>query len=67
MEAAKQLGTLSFEGLSGDYAYGPAETRNPPRVNTLFAIDPAKPFGLKTVKVNFTSDAAKSFEFQKTG
>jgi ABC-type branched-subunit amino acid transport system substrate-binding protein len=67
LEAAKQLGTLSFEGLSGDYTYGPAETRNPPRVNTLFAIDPAKPFGLKSVKVNFSSDAAKAFEFRKAG
>jgi ABC-type branched-subunit amino acid transport system substrate-binding protein len=67
LEASRQLGTVSFDGLSGDYMYGPAETRNPPRSSTLFAVDPAKPFGLKTVKYNFTSDAAKSFEFQKTG
>lgn len=46
---------------------GHAGTRNPPRVNTLSTVDPAKPFGLKSVKVNFSSDAAKSFEFQKTG
>jgi ABC-type branched-subunit amino acid transport system substrate-binding protein len=67
LEAAKQMGNLSFEGLGGDYGYGPAETRNPPRSSTIFAVDPAKPFGLKTVKYNFTSDAAKSFEFTKAG
>jgi ABC-type branched-subunit amino acid transport system substrate-binding protein len=67
LEASRQLGKVSFEGLGGDYMYGPAETRNPPRSSTLFAIDPAKPFGLKTVKYDFTSDAAKSFEFHKAG
>ncbi|TCO64555.1 ABC transporter substrate-binding protein [Actinocrispum wychmicini] len=67
LEASRQLGTVSFDGLSGDYIYGPAETRNPPRTSTLFTVDPTKPFGLKTLKYNFASDAAKSFEFQKTG
>lgn len=65
LKASQEIGTVSFEGLSGDYQYGPAETRNPPRSSTVFAVDPAKPFGLKTVKYNFTSDAAKEFEFVK--
>lgn len=65
LKASKELGTVSFEGLSGDYKYGPAETRNPPRTSTIFAVDPTKPFGLKKVKYNFTSDAAKGFEFKK--
>jgi ABC-type branched-subunit amino acid transport system substrate-binding protein len=65
LKASKELGTVKFEGLSGDYRYGPAETRNPPRSSTVFAVDPTKPFGLKTVKYNFTSDAAKDFEFKK--
>jgi ABC-type branched-subunit amino acid transport system substrate-binding protein len=65
LKASKELGTVKFEGLSGDYKYGPAETRNPPRTSTIFAVDPTKPFGLKKVKYNFASDAAKEFEFEK--
>lgn len=65
LEASRQLGVVSFDGLTGDYTYGPSQSRNPPRSSTLFSIDPAKPFGLATLKYNFTSDAAKEFEFQK--
>jgi ABC-type branched-subunit amino acid transport system substrate-binding protein len=65
LKASSELGTVSFDGLSGDYRYGPTETRNPPRLSTIFAVDPTKPFGLKKVKYNFTSDAAKEFEFKK--
>jgi ABC-type branched-subunit amino acid transport system substrate-binding protein len=65
LKASNELGTVSFKGLTGDYKYGPAETRNPPRTSTIFAVDPTKPFGLKTVKYNFTSDAAKDIVFEK--
>jgi ABC-type branched-subunit amino acid transport system substrate-binding protein len=65
LAASKALGTVSFDGLTGDYQYGAAADRNPPRSSTLFSIDPAKPFGLKTVKYNFTSDAAKTYVFTK--
>ncbi|PXY38439.1 ABC transporter substrate-binding protein [Prauserella flavalba] len=65
MKASEQIGTLSFQGLTGDYTYGPAAKRNPPRSTTLFSVDPDKPFGLATLKYNFTSDAAKQFQFEK--
>jgi ABC-type branched-subunit amino acid transport system substrate-binding protein len=65
LRASEQLGTVGFDGLTADYAYGPADGRNPPRSSTVFAVDPSKPFGLRTVKYNFSSDAAKAFEFQK--
>lgn len=65
LKASNELGTVDFEGLSGDYKYGPAETRNPPRTSTVFAVDPTKPFGLKVVKYNISSDAAKEIEFKK--
>ncbi|MGQ0841833.1 ABC transporter substrate-binding protein [Actinokineospora sp.] len=65
LAASKALGSVTFDGLTGDYTYGAAADRNPPRTTTLFAIDPSKPFGLKTVKYAFTSDAAKAYEFQK--
>jgi ABC-type branched-subunit amino acid transport system substrate-binding protein len=65
LRASSELDTVTFDGLTGDYRYGPAADRNPPRSSTIFGIDPAKPFGLKKVKYNFTSDAAKEFEFKK--
>lgn len=65
LQASQELGTVSFDGLTGDYTYGPADKRNPPRSTTLFSVDPAKPFGLATLKYNFSSDAAQAFEFTK--
>ena len=65
MKALEGLGRVSFDGLTGDYQYGPAEQRNPPRTSTIFEVDPDKPFGLGTKKYNFSSSAAEEFEFQK--
>lgn len=63
--ASNELGTVSFDGLTGDYAYGPAATRNPPRTSTIFGIDPAKPFGLAVRKYNFTTPEAEAYAFEK--
>src|SRR3712207_4788454 len=65
LEASRQLGTVSFDGLTGDYAYGPAEERNPPRTSTIFEVDPKKPFGLARKEYQYESEAAKAYEFQK--
>jgi ABC-type branched-subunit amino acid transport system substrate-binding protein len=65
MKASEQLGTVSFDGLTGDYEYGPAEQRNPPRTSTIFEVDPDKPFGLGKLEYNTESDAADQFEFKK--
>ncbi|HEY0449486.1 ABC transporter substrate-binding protein [Actinophytocola sp.] len=65
LKASEQIGTVNFEGLSGDYKYGKAADRNPPRATTIFKVDPAKPFGLAKVKYLLESDAAKQFEFKK--
>lgn len=65
LEASDQLGTVSFDGLTEDYQYGPAEERNPPRASTIFRVDPAKPFGLATVKYLLESEAAGEYEFEK--
>jgi hypothetical protein len=56
---------VSFDGLTGDYQYGPAARRSPPRTSTIFEVDPDKPFGLGTAKYNFSSPAAEEFEFKK--
>jgi ABC-type branched-subunit amino acid transport system substrate-binding protein len=65
MKASGELGSVSFDGLSGDYTYGPAESRNPPRTTTIYEVDPDKPFGLGTLKYQYESDAAKEYEFEK--
>jgi len=65
MKASEELGSVSFDGLSGDYEYGPAESRNPPRTTTIYEVDPDKPFGLGTLEYQYESDAAKEYEFQK--
>jgi ABC-type branched-subunit amino acid transport system substrate-binding protein len=62
INALDNLGTLSFDGLTGDYNYGTSPAnRVPPRETTIFKVNPAKPGGLEKVKVNFTSDLAKQF------
>ena len=65
LKASEEVGTVSFDGLTGDYKYGTAEERDPPRSTTIFEVDPEKPFGLGTLKYNYESDAAKEFTFEK--
>jgi ABC-type branched-subunit amino acid transport system substrate-binding protein len=61
--AMNSLDMLRFDGLAGDYPYGPPEVRDPARVTTVFKVDPEGPFGLDALKYNFSSEAAEAFEF----
>ena len=63
LQASKDVGTVSFEGLTGDYQYGEAADRNPPRESTIFKVDPKKPFGLATEKYQYKSEFADEYEF----
>ena len=65
VQAAQNIPELTFEGLTGDYRYGPTADRNPPRTSTVNAIDPAIPGGLKALESNFASAPAESFTFQE--
>jgi ABC-type branched-subunit amino acid transport system substrate-binding protein len=65
MKASEELGSVSFDGLTDDYQYGPAAERNPPRTTTIYEVDPDKPFGLGKLEYQYESDAAGQFEFQK--
>ena len=65
MAASEELGTVSFEGLQGDYTYGPAEDRDPPRATTIFKVAPDQPFGLATEEYNYSTDAARQFQFER--
>ena len=63
VRAMEDVGTLRFEGLSGDYPYGPPAQRVPPRASTIFAVDPAKPLGLVGLAVNLETDTARRYVF----
>jgi ABC-type branched-subunit amino acid transport system substrate-binding protein len=63
LNAMTKIDKLTFDGLSGDYKYGAAKDREPPRQSTIFKINPAKPIGIEKVKINFTSETAKKFTF----
>jgi hypothetical protein len=65
LEAMNSLDKLTFNGMIGDYGYGPPEDREPPRQSTVFKINMEKPFGLEAVKVNFSTDAAAKFPIEK--
>lgn len=64
LAAIQEVETLTFDGLLGDYTYGPIEERDPPRTTTMFAFDAAAPTGLTAIVEGYESDAAKSFEFE---
>jgi ABC-type branched-subunit amino acid transport system substrate-binding protein len=63
--ASEEVGTLTFGGLLGDYAYGPVEDRDPPRGTTVNAVDPTSTDTgfLVALEVDLISDAAKNYEF----
>lgn len=63
--ASEEVGTLTFGGLLGDYAYGPVEDRDPPRGTTVNAVDPTSTETgfLVALEVDLISDAAKNYEF----
>lgn len=65
MSASATVGTLTFDELSGDYEYGPAEDRNPPRASSIFAIDPAAPGSLRALETQFSSQAAQDYTFEE--
>lgn len=61
LRASEALGVVSFHGTMGDYTYGPAEQREPPRVTTIFRVDPGVPGGLAVERGGFLTPAAQSF------
>jgi ABC-type branched-subunit amino acid transport system substrate-binding protein len=63
-KAMKQVGTLKFQNLIGDYSYGSsASTRNPPRDTTIFKVVIGKPVGLDILVPSFVSPEAKKLKF----
>jgi ABC-type branched-subunit amino acid transport system substrate-binding protein len=64
VEAMNGLDELTFGDLLGDYEWGPPEDRNPPRTSTIFRVDIASATGLTAEAVEYTTEAAKAFEFE---
>ncbi|HSO96996.1 MAG TPA: ABC transporter substrate-binding protein [Acidimicrobiia bacterium] len=63
-KALKQVGTLKFQNLVGDYLYGSsAANRNPPRDTTIFKVVNGKPVGLDILVPSFVSPTAKALKF----
>ena len=60
--AMEEVGTLRFDGLTGDYPYGRASDRVFPLETTLFKVDPSKPVGLGVVKKSFVTPPARDFK-----
>ena len=63
VEAMNSLESLDFQGLLGEYQYGPPEERNPPRANTISKINSTMPVGLELIVESYSSEAAEAYEF----
>ncbi|HSL58315.1 MAG TPA: ABC transporter substrate-binding protein [Acidimicrobiales bacterium] len=63
IEAMNSLDVLTFDGLVGDYGYGPPEEREPAIITTVFQVNMDRPFGLEAARTNFTSEVAERFPF----
>ncbi|MBV8949660.1 MAG: ABC transporter substrate-binding protein, partial [Actinobacteria bacterium] len=65
MKALNQLGDVDTLGLAGVYHYGPPASRVPPRISTVFAVDPtaAATGYLKAIDTNFASPTAQQYKF----
>jgi ABC-type branched-subunit amino acid transport system substrate-binding protein len=63
IEAMNSLEELEFEGVLGEYGWGEPEDRNPPRANSIFEVDPAKPIGLGLLVAEHQAPFAEDFEF----
>jgi ABC-type branched-subunit amino acid transport system substrate-binding protein len=65
LQAMEEVGTLTFDGLAGDYEYGPAEDRVPPTTSSIFRPNPDMGIGLELVVQDYEADYAADFEFEE--
>lgn len=67
LAALEEIDTLTFDGLLGDYQYGPADERVPPTTNSIFRpsaeLAPPTGTGLELVVQDYEADYAADFEF----
>lgn len=65
VKAAGQMKKLTFGDFLGDYIYGPAAKRKPPRTTALFKVDPTAPVGLALIEADLESAAAKKYKIER--
>lgn len=64
LAALESIDEFTFDGLMGDYQWGPAEDRDPPRANSIFRPNPDQPIGLELVVEFHEAPYAADFEFE---
>lgn len=62
-EAMASIDIIDTGGLLGDYQYGPADERTPPRGNRIFRVVPGEDNPLAGITGTIESDAAQAFPF----
>ncbi|MGH9213406.1 MAG: ABC transporter substrate-binding protein [Acidimicrobiales bacterium] len=63
IDAMNSIDEFTFDGLFGDYGWGAPEDRDPPRTNSIYEVDPAKPIGLGLIVEDHEAPFAADFEF----
>ena len=63
LAALESIEEFSYDGLLGDYGWGAAEDRDPPRANSIFKPNPDEPIGLELVLESHEAPYAADFEF----
>lgn len=67
-KALQETGTVDFEGLFGNYTYGPsADERKFPTESSVFKVNTSKPISLESIAANYESQTAKSFTISASG
>jgi ABC-type branched-subunit amino acid transport system substrate-binding protein len=61
LNALQSIDVMKTGGLLGEFKYGPAKDRQPPRATTIFSIDESTPAGLKVLKKDIVSQAATDY------
>jgi hypothetical protein len=64
LRAMAAVSTVSHDGVMEDYGYGAPASRQPPRVTSVFKVNPQFPYGVEVVKRGISSAAAASFDFK---
>ncbi len=64
MRASETVGRISTRGFSGEYTYGPAATREPPRGISIFRVDPSAPTGLRTMVTGYETTASREYKIE---
>lgn len=61
--AMNSIEALEFDGVLGEYGWGPPEDRDPPRGSSIFEVDASKPIGLGLIVQEHEAPFAADFEF----